>query len=188
MRKPLFADVTVRPCLLYVDENAIIAEYVPALRPTNTTFFGKTSVTLDANQILALAPDPASAKAGSQLASPRNWSNLGRNDAALWGECQGSGKTPYRTQIDLAGPAFKCSCPSRKFPCKHGLGLYLLLAADAAPFSHTAPPAWVGEWLEGRQARQEKKAEKDTTAAEQKLQGPATAAAQARRREEQRAA
>ena len=87
-------------------------------------------MTLDANQILALAPDPASAKAGSQLATPRNWSNLGTSDSALWGECQGSGKTPYRTQIDLGGPAFKCTCPSRKFPCKHGLGLYLLRAAE----------------------------------------------------------
>ena len=39
-------------------------------------------MTLDANQILALAPDPASARAGSQLAAPRNWSNLGGSDAA----------------------------------------------------------------------------------------------------------
>jgi len=43
----------------------------------------KAPVILDANQILALAPDAASAKAGSQLALPRNWSNLGSNDVAL---------------------------------------------------------------------------------------------------------
>jgi hypothetical protein len=144
-------------------------------------------VTLDANQILAFAPDPASAKAGSQLASPRNWSNLGKNEAALWGECQGSGKTPYRTQIDLAGPAFKCSCPSRKFPCKHGLGLYLLSAADASLVPNGAPPGWVSDWLDSRQARQEKKAEKESSA-EQKQQDPAAVAAQARKREEQRMA
>ncbi|RYE96593.1 MAG: SWIM zinc finger family protein [Oxalobacteraceae bacterium] len=53
---------------------------------------------LDANQILALAPDAASAKAGSQLALPRNWSNLGRSESAVWGECQGSGKQPYWLQ------------------------------------------------------------------------------------------
>jgi hypothetical protein len=137
-------------------------------------------VTLDANQILALAPDPASAKAGSQLATPRSWSNLGTSDSALWGECQGSGKTPYRTQIDLGGPAFKCTCPSRKFPCKHGLGLYLLRAAEPALFDQAEAPAWVNDWLQGRQSRQEKKAvvrEKDASP---------EAAAQARKREEKR--
>jgi len=136
-------------------------------------------VTLNANQILALAPDPASARAGSQLATPRNWSNLGRSGAALWGECQGSGKTPYRTQIDLGGPAFKCTCPSRKFPCKHGLGLYLLRTAEPALFGHTDEPAWVRDWLQNRQMRQEKKASATTTPNPE-------AAAQARKREEKR--
>lgn len=136
-------------------------------------------MTLDANQILALAPDPASAKAGSQLATPRNWSNLGGSDAALWGECQGSGKTPYRTQVDLGGPAFKCSCPSRKFPCKHGLGLYLLRTAEPALFGPADEPDWVRDWLQGRQVRQEKK-----TAAT--ASPHPDAAAQARKREEKR--
>lgn len=135
-------------------------------------------MTLDANQILALAPDPASAKAGSQLATPRNWSNLGTSDSALWGECKGSGKTPYRTQIDLGGPAFKCTCPSRKFPCKHGLGLYLLRAAEPSLFDRAETPAWVSDWLQGRQSRQDKKTPTQTATPE--------AAAQARKREEKR--
>jgi len=139
-------------------------------------------VILDANQILALAPDAASAKAGSQLAMPRNWSNLGRSESALWGECQGSGKQPYRTQIDLGEPAFKCSCPSRKFPCKHGLGLYLLLDAEPALFNSGDAPAWVNDWLQSRQQRQEKKAAKPEPSPE----AAATAAAQAREREEKR--
>jgi hypothetical protein len=140
-------------------------------------------VTLDANQILALAPDPASARAGSQLAAPRNWSNLGGSDAALWGECQGSGKTPYRTQIDLGGPAFKCTCPSRKFPCKHGLGLYLLRTTEPALFGQIEQPAWVRDWLQGRQVRQEKNAATMTEAAPE---AATAAAAQARKREEKR--
>jgi hypothetical protein len=135
-------------------------------------------VTLDANQILALAPDPASAKAGSQLATSRNWSSLGKSEGALWGECQGSGKTPYRTQIDLGGPAFKCTCPSRKFPCKHGLGLYLLRAAEPSLFGQAEPPAWVDDWLQGRQSRQEKKTVVRDASPE--------AAVQARKREEKR--
>lgn len=141
---------------------------------------------LDANQILALAPDAASAKAGTQLAMPGNWSSLGRNDTALWGECQGSGKNPYRTQIDLSEPAFKCSCPSRKFPCKHGLGLYLLLDASPALFDGGDAPAWVSDWLQSRQTRQEKKAEKAAAKPEPSAEAAAAAAVQARKREEKR--
>jgi len=106
--------------------------------------------TLNVDQILALAPDPGSAKAGQGLASRRKWLVLGRSDRAAWGECQGSAREPYRTQIDLAEPAFRCSCPSRKFPCKHGLGLFLLLASEPAAFEQGAPPPWVAEWLTRR--------------------------------------
>lgn len=117
-------------------------------------------MTLTADQILALAPDPASAKAGSAQSSQSKWSGLGGHAQALWGLCQGSGKDPYRAQIELAGPSFKCTCPSRKFPCKHGLGLYLLYARDAAAFADADAPAWVTDWLQSREQRSEKKAAK----------------------------
>src|SRR5215470_636546 len=103
-----------------------------------------------AEQIIALAPDAASAKAGRSLATTSKWQNVGQDERALWGECQGSGAKPYQTVIDLNEPAFRCSCPSRKFPCKHGLGLFLLLAYTPAAFEQTAPPAWVAEWLSKR--------------------------------------
>jgi SWIM zinc finger len=51
----------------------------------------------------------------------------------VWGLCAGSGKRPYQTVVDLTGPAYKCSCPSRKFPCKHALALLLNWADDGAP-------------------------------------------------------
>src|SRR4029450_7437308 len=92
-------------------------------------------------QIIALAPDAASAKAGRSLATASKWRNVGQDERALWGECQGSGAKPYQTVIDLSDPAFKCSCPSRKFPCKHALGLFLLVANNSE-ISNTAPPAW----------------------------------------------
>ena len=66
-----------------------------------------------AQRILQLAPDPASGKAGQGLASPRKWPSLGHDADAVWGECQGSGAKPYQVQVALAGPSFKCSCPSR---------------------------------------------------------------------------
>lgn len=122
-------------------------------------------MTLTAEQILALAPDAASAKAGTGQASLSKWSGLGGHTQALWGLCQGSGKEPYRAQIDLAGPAFKCNCPSRKFPCKHGIGLYLLYARDSAAFKETDAPQWVSDWLQSREERSEKKAAKEAEAA-----------------------
>lgn len=124
---------------------------------------------LTTEQVLAMAPDAASTKAGQGLANPGKWVTLGRNDRSVWGECQGSGKTPYRTQADLSGPAFHCSCPSRKFPCKHGLGLLLLLAAKTPRLVESEPPPWVNEWLAKRDAGAEKKAAKlreDTTPAD----------------------
>lgn len=110
-------------------------------------------------QVNALAPDAASLKAGTALATVAKWPLLGQDTQALWGECKGSGATPYRTQIELATPAFKCSCPSRKFPCKHGLGLLLLFAQQPDALATAAPPPWVSEWLNQRSQRQEKKAQ-----------------------------
>lgn len=90
--------------------------------------------------VVALAPDAASASAGQALASERKWSGIGRSDRAAWGLCQGSGKDPYQTRVDLSEPAFKCSCPSRKFPRKHGLGFMLLLAKSPGVFKAQAEP------------------------------------------------
>ncbi|WP_111600979.1 SWIM zinc finger family protein [Streptomyces sp. Amel2xB2] len=130
-----------------------------------------------AEEVLALAPDEASRRAGSKLSSPGPWSESGSGAGAVWGLCKGSGSKPYRTVIDLgggagtgegtdgsggaggsggtargAGPGYKCSCPSRKFPCKHALGLLLLWAGEqAAP--EESPPEWAGEWLSGRRER-----------------------------------
>lgn len=82
------------------------------------------------------------------------------NEACVWGTIQGSGKDPYQTSIDLAGPAFKCTCPSRKFPCKHGLGLFLIVAQQPEAFTEKQPPAWTTEWLAKRVEKEEKKAAK----------------------------
>ena len=105
--------------------------------------------------MLGLAPDAASAKAGQGLATPRPWSGLGRNERAVWGLCAGSGSKPYQAQVDLTEPAFKCSCPSRKFPCKHALGL-LLLWASTDEVAAAEPPEWVTDWLASREARAER--------------------------------
>lgn len=115
---------------------------------------------LTEDQIYALAPDEASKKAGRDLANPAKWVSKGISEEALWGECQGSGSKPYQTQVDLGAIAFKCSCPSRKFPCKHGLGLMLLCARQPGLFAKSTMPAWVSDWINKRAEKEEKKVEK----------------------------
>ncbi len=108
-------------------------------------------MSLNETQILALAPDSSSAKSGKDLAAAvGKWKIMGYNDLRIWGECQGSGKDAYKTQIDIQNTAFKCSCPSRKFPCKHGIGLYLLFARQQTLFSEQEAPEWVTEWIKKR--------------------------------------
>jgi hypothetical protein len=132
---------------------------------------------LSEEQILTLAPDEPSKKAGKDLANPSKWVSKAISARALWGECQGSGSKPYQTQIDLANLAFKCSCPSRKFPCKHGLGLLLLSARQPGLFQDSEEPSWVSDWLNKRVDKEEKKAEKKQSAK------PVDEAAQAKRQQ-----
>ncbi|MFF0738455.1 SWIM zinc finger family protein [Streptomyces chartreusis] len=141
-----------------------------------------------ADQVLALAPDAASRKAGSKLGAAGPWSEAGSaEEGTVWGLCKGSGSKPYQTVIDIAdasGPAYKCSCPSRKFPCKHALGLLLLWAGgDGAVPSLAEPPDWAEQWIKGRRQRAE---EKRTAGAPGSSPGSADLEA-ARRRAERRA-
>jgi hypothetical protein len=117
------------------------------------------SVSWTTEQIMALAPDDTSAKAGKGLAAPAKWKSLNKNERAVWGLCQGSGSSPYQVQIDLSEPAFRCSCPSRKFPCKHGLGLFLILVNNPNAVKEGEPPAWVTEWLSKREEKAQKQAQ-----------------------------
>jgi SWIM zinc finger len=108
-------------------------------------------------QIQSLAPDEASLKAGKSLSAKSNWLISQYNDRAVWGEIKGSGAKPYLTQIDINNIAFKCSCPSRKFPCKHGLGLMLLWTNDTnAVTKNEEEPTWVADWMNKRIAKEEK--------------------------------
>ncbi|MFE9133882.1 SWIM zinc finger family protein [Streptomyces sp. NPDC007355] len=138
-------------------------------------------VRMTVEQVLALAPDDASRRAGSRLGTAGPWSGTGCDGGAVWGVCKGSGSSPYRTVVDTTGPAYSCSCPSRKFPCKHALGLLLLQAADGAAFEDSAVPDWAGSWLTARRGRAPGAAPRSGTG------GPADPEA-ARRRAERRAA
>ncbi len=129
-------------------------------------------------QVRGLAPDDTSVRAAMKLATPGPWSETGSTDAMVWGKCQGSGRTPYQVSVDLTGPAFKCSCPSRKFPCKHGLALLLLWVEGGGVVQDAAEPAdFASDWAADRAQRATKSAERRAASDE----GPVDPEAQARR-------
>ncbi|MEM7701879.1 MAG: SWIM zinc finger family protein [Pseudomonadota bacterium] len=102
-------------------------------------------------KIERLAPDQASLTAAKKLLKPAKWPLLEHNSEGLiWGECQGSGSTPYRVVVSELDTGYKCTCPSRKFPCKHALALMWIRAEEIAPFSEGTPPQWVSDWLSRR--------------------------------------
>jgi hypothetical protein len=109
--------------------------------------------------VLHLAPDAGSQRAARGLATTRPWRETGHTVdlASLWGLCAGSGAEPYQTCVDLTEPAFRCSCPSRKVPCKHALALMLLWSAGAIEGADQ-PPEWASEWLTERHERKAKAA------------------------------
>ena len=120
---------------------------------------------LTKEQIVQLAPDEASVKAAKGLATTSKWGVRQFSDRCIWGHCQGSGKNPYQTAVDITDIAFKCSCPSRKFPCKHALGLLFLYESHADGFEQADEPDWVKAWLDKRAVRAEKKEKPGTQAA-----------------------
>jgi hypothetical protein len=132
---------------------------------------------LSVGQIEALAPDASAAAAGKKLGSKGHWKSAGRSAVAVWGECQGSAL--YQVRVDLGDFAYRCSCPSRKLPCKHVLGLLFLTANSPGDVPTSEPPPWVSEWLSQRAARAAKQQAKKTEPSK-----PADAAAQARRAEQ----
>ncbi|MFC7649873.1 SWIM zinc finger family protein [Streptosporangium lutulentum] len=137
------------------------------------------------DQVLALAPDASSQKAAQGVSSPGKWSGIGSAADSVWGECKGSGSKPYRACVDLSELAYRCSCPSRKFPCKHALGLLLLWSADGVPAAG-APADWVAEWLDQRRERAAKATGLAAEAAEATRAGGAGAGPADTRRAEQR--
>ena len=133
---------------------------------------------VDLAKIEQLAPDQTSLAAAAKLKRSDSWPLLACDGAGLiWGECQGSGASPYRVICSEADFGYKCTCPSRKFPCKHTLALFWIRADGALPFRTESAPAWVGDWLARRRppAAAANKAAPDTAARVSAAQAAAVA-------------
>lgn len=93
-----------------------------------------------------LAPDQSSLGAAKKLLNTSKWPMLGVASElnSIWGQCQGSGANPYLTMADVVDHGYKCTCPSRKFPCKHVLALMWIFSESQDSFNESTPPDWLG--------------------------------------------
>lgn len=104
-------------------------------------------------KIEALAPDQGSVDAARKLRKSALWPKLACDGIGLvWGECQGSGATPYRVVVSETDAGYKCTCPSRKFPCKHSLALMWMRTDARFSFLPAEAPEWVKDWVSRRRA------------------------------------
>ena len=120
-------------------------------------------------QILALAPNSTAASNGKKISKSGGFVRLAcsSDDTFYFGECKGSGSKNYSVSIDFIEPltpVFRCSCPSRQFPCKHSLGL-LYEMLENKTFETCEIPSDI---LTKREKKQTKEAKKEETVSEEK--------------------
>jgi hypothetical protein len=114
----------------------------------------------------AAAPNADAGKNGRGLIIKKKFNSfhISPDGDLLFGECQGSGKVPYQCSADFARPeqpTFRCTCPSRQFPCKHSLGL-MYAFAQKKPFATAEIPAELQAKRDKLAGRKEKQAEEAT--------------------------
>ncbi|MFR1833652.1 MAG: SWIM zinc finger family protein [Lachnospiraceae bacterium] len=114
-------------------------------------------------QILSMAPNPSAVNNARKISSGNGFVSRShsQDDTFYMGECKGSGKSNYIVSADFAEeekPVFRCTCPSRQFPCKHSLALLFEMEAKKE-FAICEIPESILEKRAKKEARELKKAE-----------------------------
>ncbi|MCE3200683.1 SWIM zinc finger family protein [Paenibacillus sonchi] len=127
---------------------------------------------LTTSYVDSLAPNAAAIKNGQGLVRKKSFIRLhtSENGELLFGQCAGSGKTPYECSVDFISPdnpVFRCTCPSRQFPCKHALGL-LYAYVEGQAFTPAPVPEDISSKREKAEKREENKAKQAAGGAESK--------------------
>lgn len=122
-------------------------------------------------QITAMAPNLAAINNAKKISNSGGFLSRSRSedDTFYMGQCKGSGRSVYSVSadfIDESQPVFRCSCPSRQFPCKHSLALLFEMQAGKE-FEITEIPEDILQKRARKDAREQKKAEKAESAAAQ---------------------
>lgn len=139
-------------------------------------------VTLTEAYVDSLALNASAIKNGRDLVKKNSFASLCRSEDStlIFGACKGSGSEPYMCSADWIKqdqPTFRCSCPSRQFPCKHVLGLLYAYAAGKE-FAVADIPQDIIDKREKAEKRDEKKKE-----AEPGTEPSASSAQQPRKRQ-----
>ena len=124
-------------------------------------------ISMDEGYVASVAPNADAVKNGRALVVKGKFValHLDPGETILFGECQGSGKDPYRCSCDFARPdqpTHRCSCPSRQFPCKHCIGLMFAYVQDKSSFKTAEVPADLAEKRQKLATQVEKKKEEST--------------------------
>ncbi len=111
--------------------------------------------------ISLFAPAPDARKTGHDLVRKQGFFDLEESEdgSALWGKYRGSGSKPYICSVDFLDPEKpidRCTCPSRRKPCKHTIGL-LYAKLEKCSFTVTHLPDFLVEAREKDLAKAEKK-------------------------------
>lgn len=127
----------------------------------------ETAMDIDEFYVDSQAPNANAIKNGRGLVLKKKFVKLNKSsdDTIIFGECSGSGKSNYFCSCDFiekSKPVFRCSCPSRQFPCKHCLGLMYALT-DGNTFSVAEVPEDVVSKREKIDVRKENKKKRDAT-------------------------
>lgn len=90
--------------------------------------------------------------------------SISTDENLIFGECRGSGESNYITSADFINPespVFRCTCPSRQFPCKHAMGL-MYAYINGKKFDKADIPEDIAEKRIKAEKREEKKKDKTT--------------------------
>jgi len=100
------------------------------------------TATISEGDLRRMSPDASALAKGRELARPKLWPTLGRDGDTYWGTCRGSDL--YEVYVRVPSLANGCSCPSGKRPCKHTIGLAILIAGGHAFEARPAPRGLTG--------------------------------------------
>ena len=121
--------------------------------------------TFDEQAIVSIAPNANAVTNGRKLSSGNSFVKRmkSEDDSLYFGECKGSGKSNYIVSIDFekeGEPVFRCTCPSRQFPCKHAIGLMFEMK-EGKDFETADIPQDIIDKRNKIEAKEKKKAEKE---------------------------
>ncbi len=122
-------------------------------------------ININEEYINQLAPNQSAVTNGWGLVKKNKFVklNISEDGTIIFGECSGSGSSNYNTSADFIkpeSPVFRCSCPSRQFPCKHALGLMYAYVSGKS-FEKAEVPQDILEKREKIEKKEQKKKEKE---------------------------